>query len=200
MSDLVRDVIGQLGPEQLQAMARQLGINPAQAQDAVEKAVPLMLGGMARNATAPDGASALHGALQRDHANVEPAGLLNSILGSGGSQEGLGIIGHIFGQQRDTAAQGLGESSGIGAPAATQLMGMLAPLLMAVMGNMTRSQGLDAGRLGQELGNQPAVRGGMAGGLLEALLGRGGGGDGGGQISQVMQAGSALLRAFGKSR
>ena len=199
MSDLVRDVIGQLGPAQLQAMARQLGVDPAQVQNAVEQAVPLMLGGLARNASAPGGASALHGALQRDHAGIEPAGLLGSILGSGGSQEGLGIIGHIFGQQREQAAQGLGQSSGIGAPAAAQLMAMLAPLLMAVMGNMTRNQGLDAGRLGQELGNQPAVRDGLAGGLLDALLSRGGGG-GQGNASQLMQAGSALLRAFGKPR
>lgn len=196
MSDLVRDVINQLGPDQFQAMARQLGVTPSQAQAAVHQAVPMMVGGLARNASSDTGASNLHGALQRDHAGVNPANLLGSILGGASGRDGLGIIGHIFGNRRDQAAQGLGQSSGISGPAAAQLMAMLAPVVMAALGNMTRSQNLDANRLGRELDQQPAVQGGLAGGLLNSLFDR----DGDGQVStaEMMQAGGALLRAFNK--
>ena len=220
MSDLTSSVFAQLDQSNIEAIAGKLGIDPAQASDAIQQALPLLMGGLARNANSPQGAAALHSALERDHAGVDIGGLLGSVLGGGSSGGGIGnvlgsilgggsrstgtagdiggaILGHVFGGRRDQAAQGLGQTSGLGGAGASQLLAMLAPLVMAALGNMTRKQGLDAnalsGVLGQE--NHRLQQTGV-GGLLSGVLDS----DGDGQISmgEMLQAGAGLLGAFGK--
>ena len=112
---------------------------------------------------------------------------------------GEAILGHIFGGRRDRASQGLGQTSGLGSAGAAQLMAMLAPLVMAALGNMTRSQDMDsnalAGVLGQE--NNRIQQSGV-GGLLNGVLDT----DGDGEISmsEMLQAGAGLMGAFGGKR
>ena len=175
MSELTSRVFEQLDQSHIESIASQLGVDPAQASNAVQQALPLLMGGLARNASSPQGASALHSALERDHAGVDIGGLLGSVLG-GGSGGGIGevlgsvlgggnadsagsgiggaILGHIFGGRREQAARGLGQTSGLGNQGAAQLLAMLAPLVMAALGNMTRKQGLDANGLSGILGQE----------------------------------------------
>lgn len=223
MSELTSAIFSQMDQSHIESIAGQLGIDPAQASDAIQQALPLLMGGLARNATSPQGANALHSALERDHAGIDVGGLLGSVLGGAGSGSGGGIgdvlgavlgggsssnsnasdgiggaiLGHIFGGRRDQAAQGLGQTSGLGGAGASQLLALLAPLVMAALGNMTRKQGLDAnglsGVLGQE--NHRLQQSGV-GGLLSGVLDK----DGDGEISmgEMLQAGAGLLGAFGK--
>ena len=76
MSDLTSRVFEQLDQSHIESIASQLGVDPAQASNAVQQALPLLMGGLARNASSPQGASALHSALERDHAGVDIGGLL----------------------------------------------------------------------------------------------------------------------------
>ena len=222
MSDLTSSIFSQMDQSSVETIAGKLGIDPAQASDAIQQALPLLMGGLARNAASPQGANALHSALERDHAGVDIGGLLGSVLGgaggsgSGGIGDVLGsvlgggssnsnaaggiggaILGHIFGGRRDQAAQGLGQTSGLGGAGASQLLTMLAPLVMAALGNMTRKEKLDAnslsGVLGQE--NNRLQQTGV-GGLLSGVLDS----DGDGEVSmgEMFQAGAGLLGAFTK--
>lgn len=216
MSDLTSKVFEQLDQSHIESIAHQLGIDPAQASNAVQQALPLLMGGLARNASSPQGASALHTALERDHAGVDIGGLLGSVLGGGGGGGGIGdvlgsvlgggnggsgmggaILGHIFGGRREQAAQGLGQTSGLGNQGASQLLAMLAPLVMAALGNMTRKQGLDANGLSGMLGQEHnRLQQGSVGGLLSGVLDA----DGDGEVSmgEMLQAGAGLLGAFNK--
>ena len=221
MSELTSRVFAQLDQSHIESIAQQLGIDPAQASDAVQQALPLLMGGLARNANSPQGAAALHSALERDHAGIDIGGLLGSVLGGGNggnsgsglgdvlgsvlgssnSQSGSGIggaiLGHIFGGRRDQAAQGLGQTSGLGGAGAAQLLAMLAPMVMAALGNMTRKQGLDANALSGVLGQEHhRLQQSSVGGLLSGVLDS----DGDGQVSmgEMLQAGAGLLGAFGK--
>lgn len=222
MSELTSAIFAQMDQSHIESIAGKLGIDPAQASDAIQQALPLLMGGLARNATSPQGATALHSALERDHAGIDIGGLLGSVLGGagGGAGGGIGdvlgsvlgggssnssaaggiggaILGHIFGGRRDQAAQGLGQTSGLGGAGASQLLAMLAPIVMAALGNMTRKQGLDSnglsGVLGQE--NHRLQQSGV-GGLLSGVLDS----DGDGEVSmgEMLQAGAGLLGAFGK--
>lgn len=218
MSELTSRVFEQLDQSHIESIASQLGVDPAQASNAVQQALPLLMGGLARNASSPQGASALHSALERDHAGVDIGGLLGSVLG-GGSGGGIGevlgsvlgggnadsagsgiggaILGHIFGGRREQAARGLGQTSGLGNQGAAQLLAMLAPLVMAALGNMTRKQGLDANGLSGILGQENnRLQQGSVGGLLSGVLDA----DGDGEVSlgEMLQAGAGLLGAFGK--
>ena len=195
-SDLAGQVMSQLSSADLGAIARRLGVGEEHAGAAVEQALPLLLGGLARNAASDEGAGALLGAVRRDHQDLDLGSVLGSVLGGGAA--GGGILGHIFGSRQPQAAQGLGQASGLGTDNAAQLLAMLAPLVMAAIGRMTREQGLDAGGLGGLLGQQApqAAQRSGTGGLVSAVLDRNG--DGEVDLSELLQAGSGLLGAFGR--
>ncbi len=242
MSGLIDNIIGQLGPGQIEAIANRLGTDPQTTQAAIEQALPLIVGGMANNASTPDGAGALHNALQ-GHAGTEISDVLNNVLGGGsagaggglggllggllGGQQGGGglgsvigsvlgggqqsgglnagvggaILGHIFGNKADAANQGLGQTTGLGTESAGQLMAILAPIVMSVLANQTRGQGLSPGGLGSVLGQQAQAtqqQGGVTGGLLNAVLDHNG--DGKIDLSEMIQAAGGVMGALGARR
>ena len=59
-------------------------LDPAQAEAAIQQAMPLLIGGLAKNASTAQGADVLHSVLG-DHAGNNVAGILGSVLGSSGS-------------------------------------------------------------------------------------------------------------------
>lgn len=194
---LVDELMSQLQGAPLQQMAQTLGTDTAQTQQAVGAALPLLLGALGRNAAQPGGAANLFGALQRDH-NAAPdlGGLLGSLLGGGGGASasgGAAILGHIFGNQQEQAQSGLGQATGLGAQAAP-LLQMLAPIVMAFLAKRASAGGMDAGGLGQVLGQERErvqQQGGLGGGLLGSLLDQ----DGDGQVglSDLLKIGGSLL-------
>ena len=198
MSGIVDSVLAKLGPDQVNAIATQLGVEPAQAQNAIEHAVPLIVGGMAQNASTPQGAGALHEALG-DHAGLDIGSVLNNVLGGGGAS-GIGgaILGHVFGGNQSAANQGLGQVTGLGQQNAGQLLSMLAPIVMAALANHVQNRGIDPGALGGLLGQQSQQiqqNGGLVGGLLSAVLSHGGGNL---DLSHLLQSAGGLLGGFGR--
>jgi len=205
---LVDELMGQLQGAPLQQMAQQLGTDSAQIQTAVGAALPMLLGALGHNAAQPQGAADLLRALQSDHASAAPqglgglGGLLGSVLGgaAGGGQgagtplgEGAAILGHIFGGNRQRAESGLGQATGLGSNAGA-LLQMLAPIVMAFLAQRVQSGGLDAGSLGQALGQEKEraqAQGGLGGGLLGSLLDQNG--DGKLDVGDLFKLGSNFL-------
>lgn len=228
MSGLADAVMAQIGDHEIDAIAQRFGMSTGQAQAAIQQTLPLMVGAMARNASTPQGAQALHTALG-DHADTDLGGLLGGLLGGstpgggfgsladavlgglgsspppaprgGGMDSGLGgiggaILGHIFGNRRGQAEQGLGQTTGLGGANAGQLMAMLAPIVMAVLARMNRQSGLSPGDLGDLLGSETRrtrEAGGIGGGLLGAVLDRDGDGDV--DLSDLLNAGGSVIAA-----
>ena len=113
--------------------------------------MPLIVGSLAHNASTGAGANALHNAAA-DRAGMDIGSILGSVLGGGGA--GGSSLGHIFGSCQDQAAQILGQASGLDAHNAGQLLAMLAPVIMGVLGNMIQKQGMNPGGLGDMLGRE----------------------------------------------
>lgn len=205
LSGMAGALFQQLQGAPVQQISAQLGTAPAQTQSAIATALPLLLGALGRNAQQPQGAEALLGALQRDHAGAAPGfdlgGLLGSVLGGGAGPrtDGAGILGHIFGGSAPTAASGLGQATGLGGEKAGQLLALLAPIVMSYLAQRFLGGGQgDASQLGQALGQEHAQvqqSGGLAGGLLGKVLDQ----DGNGQLDlgDLMKLGGNL---FGGSR
>ncbi len=202
MTGMTDDLISQLSGAPMQQMGQQLGLSPQQMSGAVAAAVPLLMGALGRNASQPQGAEALLGALGRDHSAAAGGGisdLLGAVLGGGQGRQtdGDGILGHIFGQRQPQAAQGLGQATGIGNDQAQTLMKMLAPIVMAYLAKRMFAGGQaqpSADNLGQMLGQETqAVRqqGGIGGGLLGAMLDQDGDGQFG--LSDLMKMGGSIL-------
>ena len=200
MANLANEVMSHLDDAHIQQIAQQLGVDPAQAESAIQQAMPLLLGGLARNASTDDGAGALHAALG-DHAGNDIAGILGSVLGgggpAGGMSGGMAILGHIFGARQDQAAQGLGQQTGLGSANAGQLLAILAPVVMGVLGTLSQRQGMSASGLGSALGQeQQRIGQSGAGGLLGAVLDQDG--DGRLGLGDLLKVGEGLLGARGR--
>jgi len=209
-TSLTEQLFAQLQGAPLQQVSQQLGLAPEQAQSAVATALPLLMGALGRNAQQPEGAEALFGALQRDHApaaanGLDIGGLLGSVLGGGDASpqtNGAGILGHIFGGSTPQAANGLGQATGLDSGRSSQLLQILAPIVLSFLAQRFLGGGAAAGNAGavgqlsQALGQeQQQVRAdpGMSG-LLGSVLDQ----DGDGQlgVSDLLKIGTGL---FGNS-
>ncbi|MFT4198596.1 MAG: DUF937 domain-containing protein [Pseudoxanthomonas sp.] len=191
---LTQELLSQLQGAPLQQIAQQLGTDHAQAGTAVATALPLLLGALGRNAAQPQGAQALFGALQDHAGGLDLGSVLGAVLGGGtgsAQTDGAGILGHIFGASQTNAAQGLGQATGLGSSQAAQLLAILAPIVMSYLAKHSASQGLDAGGLGQVLGQEHSQIQQQSGGLLGSLLDR----DGNGQVDagDLLKLGAGLL-------
>ena len=153
MSSILDAVRQQLGPDSIQQLSRTIGADPASTSKAVSMALPALLGGLSQNASQPPGAAALDNALGAHDGSIldNLGGLLGGGAGSGMGGIGGKILGHILGGKQAPVEQGVGQATGLNAAQVAQLLAMLAPIVMGVLGRMKREKGLDANRLPEVL-------------------------------------------------
>lgn len=132
MSTLVDSVMQHLGGSNLAALSQQIGADEGTTRKAVETALPMLLGGLARNSSNPQGAAALDGALS-EHRGGGLLDNLGSLIGNPSSGSGAGILGHIFGGRRSNVEQGVGQATGLDQHQVGKLLMVLAPVVMAVL-------------------------------------------------------------------
>jgi len=154
MAGLLDLVTQSLGSGTQQQMGDQLGLSREQTSTAIAAALPMILAGLSRNASTPQGAGALNSALERDHDGSlldDLGGLLGGALGGSRSANGTGILGHVLGDRQQVAQQAVSRSAGIDGAQAAQLLAMLAPIVMGALGRAQRQTGAGAGGLGAVL-------------------------------------------------
>src|SRR4051812_7935958 len=115
---LIDTVQQHLGPNEMQQIGRQLGVDETTAPQAVEHALPSMVAGMAGQAQQPAGASSIQ-SLLGSHANI--LGNLGGMLG-GAAPGDSGILGSILGQHQQTVTQDVQQSSGLDSAKTRQLL------------------------------------------------------------------------------
>lgn len=194
MNDLLGTLSQQVGGQVAGQISKQLGIDPKMSESAINAALPMLLGAISRNAATPQGAQALNKALDQHDGSV-----LNDLLGAVTSQDrvkdGEKILGHVFGGRQSNVQQGLSQLSGLDGAKSSQLLAMLAPLVMGALGQTKRSSGLGADDLAVLLGGQRQGIDSKLGGLA-SLLDRDGDGS---VVDDVMDMGSKLMGGlFGK--
>lgn len=212
MSHLADNILSSFDAGSVRAISQQLGLSPQAAGNAIQTALPILLGQMGRNAAQPGGADALLGAAQRDHSGASTGAMLSSVLGAitGGGQsqggpnlsDGMAILGHVFdggGTQRAASPQ-VPSIPGLDAANSAKLMAMLAPLVMAAIGRMSQGGQLKAnslaGLLGAESQRAAHAPPSALGGLLSSVLDR----DGDGQVDMgdILKSAQGLGSLFGK--
>lgn len=193
MSDLsVLETLRQhLDAQTIQQMSSAIGADPAATSGAVSMALPALVGALSNNAATPQGAAALDKALDAHDGSI--LGNLGGLLTGGGGIGGA-ILGHILGSRRGTVEDGVAKSSGLSAQQVAQLLTMLAPMVMGVLGRMKR-QGMDPSNLPDVLARDKAHVDAIPGlgGMLDANH------DGSIADDIVRMGTSALGSIFGKS-
>ena len=139
----------------LGAISQTIGADESTTSTAIQAALPMLIGAMARNASSEGGASALAGALDRDHDGSVLDDIAGFVMGGGAQQSnGAGILGHIFGGNQPAVEQGLSQASGVTMSTIAKLLPLLAPIVMGYLGRQKQQQGMDAGALAGALGQQ----------------------------------------------
>ena len=176
------DMLGQqLQGNTLKQISQQLGTDEGTTAKAVSLALPMLVGGLARNASTDQGAAALDQALTKDHDGSlldAPHRAVADPMAFGGG----GILGHIFGQRQAPVEQGVAKATGLDAQKAGKLMMILAPIVMAALARARSNQGAANASAGSVLQREQSnierqVPGGLGG--LASILDR----DGDGQIA-----------------
>ena len=187
LMDLVKS---QLSGGVMDVLASQLGngVSKQQTQGAADNIMEVLLGGIARNAQSPDGASALNNALEKDH----DGGILDNLqdlLGGNNVQpqyeramNGAGILKHILGDKQSGIIDAISKSNGLNQNQTGNLMMKLAPLLLGVLGKQKRQNGLDVSGLSDLLSGarqqqQQRASGSPLGGMLKNLIDQDGDGN-----------------------
>ena len=163
-----------INQDTISSMSQMLGADEGSVSTAVQAALPMIIGALARNSSQTEGAQALDSALATDH----DGGILGDLmgyLGGGGSESGAGILGHIFGGKQPAVEQGISQHSGLDMATVARLLMMLAPIVMGALGKAKREQGLDANGVAEALENERQQQESNASpviGMLSQLLDR----------------------------
>jgi hypothetical protein len=167
MSGILDLLNGPMGKMLISGAGKQLGMGESKAQGALSTALPLILGAMKNNASTPEGAAGLLGALGNDKHSGGILDNLGSILGGGGidqsvMDDGAGILGHVFGGKEQNVAQAVSKSSGIDLGSAMNILKVAGPMVMGVLGKEKRQRNVsDQGGLGDLLGGMLGGGGGQ---------------------------------------
>jgi hypothetical protein len=148
----LQDILNQaLSTDTINQMSQVLGTDQSTTSNAVQAALPMLLGAMAQNSSTPEGSSSLLSALDKDH----DGSLLNDLGGFLGGYDqgpGEGILGHVFGDRREVAQQAVSQSSGLDLGRVGSLLMMLAPIVMGALGQSRRKGLVDENSLPEVLG------------------------------------------------
>lgn len=186
MSSLLDSLTQFIGPQQVSAMAQQIGASPEQTEQAIGLALPTLLAALAKHTEHEEGAAQLHQALDTEQ-HHSPLDNLGSLLGGslGGSAAGGagggglgGLLGSILGARQGKVEQGIGKASGLSAGQITSLLAMLGPLVMGFLSRMKREQPAGSGDVASSLRKERTQMQNQAGGgLLAGMLDQDGDGD-----------------------
>lgn len=202
MANLLDLIKGQLTDSVMDQISGKLGADRQQTDVATDNILATLIEGLAKNTAEPKGIEGLANALEKDH----DGSLLDNLhdLIDGKAQEtnpraanGAGILKHILGGNQGNIVDMISGLSGLGGDKTGNLMTMLAPIVLQMLGKQKRQQNLDTGGLASILmntmNNTRQTQGGASGGLLKSLLDKNGDGS---IVDDV--AGMVLGKLFGR--
>jgi hypothetical protein len=165
LSGLLNDT---LSGDTVSQISEQLGTDEATTSNAIQSALPMLLGALAHNSQTEEGAVSLNNALGDHDGSILDN--LGGFLGNFGAGPGAGILGHIFGGAQDTAERQVSQASGLDMSKVGPLLMMLAPIVMGALGRGQRQTGIGAGDLAGILGG--AAQQTSSGSPLMGILGQ----------------------------
>lgn len=162
--NILEQLAGTLDARTLQGLGQAIGASPEQTQAAVQMALPTLLTALQRNSASPEGATALHNAVRRDHAQVDFGSLLGGLMGGGGGQAAAGGgLGSLLG-----AVAGMMGGASSPQPAGGGLAQSGAAILKHVLGG---AQPRAAEGVARGAGISPAAAGQLMAMLAPLLMG-----------------------------
>ncbi len=175
MSGILELLNSPMGKQIISGVSSQTGQSADKTGNLLSMAMPVLMGAMQRNASTPEGAAGLMGALSGKHTG----GILDNLGGlfQGGVDEsvtndGAGILGHILGGKQSSVQNALSQKAGMDAGSVGNILKVAAPILMGVLGKQASQNNVsDASGLASMLGGMSgAPQGSKQQSLIETFL------------------------------
>lgn len=156
---LFESVERRLTPQMIRQISAFLDERPSSTRKAIAVALPALMAGLNERASSPRGAETLLNVIHRVGLGLE----LDELSGGGGSYDhlhraGRGVLATIFGGRSGNVAALMATESGLRLSSAADVLEMLAPVALAVIGREVVRHGLDEAGLGMLLGDQQLQR------------------------------------------
>ncbi|MGB5556336.1 MAG: DUF937 domain-containing protein [Flavobacteriaceae bacterium] len=176
MSGLLDLLNSPMGKQLISGVAGQTGQPENKTADVLSMAMPLILGAMKKNVATPQGAQGLMSALSNKHDGSilnDLGGLFGGGVDEAVTNDGAGILGHIFGGKQANVENALSQKSGLDAGSIANILKIAAPIVMGFVGKQTAQSNVrDANGmnslLGSMLGGQPQQNQSLITTLLDA--------------------------------
>jgi hypothetical protein len=153
MASILDSLMGSLGGDAIGNISKQIGIPEDLARSAIPMVTTLLTSALTKNASQKKGAKALTGALAKDH----DGSILNDLTGHINNYQkgdGAGILKHVLGSQQKPVQKSLSKSTGIDMKAIGNLLIMLAPVVMGIIGQIQHKKKLNASGVSSYLGKE----------------------------------------------
>jgi len=154
MADLT-DALNELLAGQTGTISRRIDADEASTQAAMQAAIPALMAALSGEAERGTG---LRQAIERDH-DGSILDHLDDYLGGNASglnprtANGAGILDHVLGQRQGDFAQALSAKSGLDLGSIMQLLPLLAPILLGMLGKKSGSSSSGGGFSLDDLGS-----------------------------------------------
>lgn len=147
-----------LGKTIISGVSGSTGQDVGKTGSVLTMALPVLMKAMERNASTPQGAEGIMGALKKHDGGIldNLGGLFNGGVDEAVKQDGAGILGHILGNKQQGVEKVIGEKAGMDIGGVANILKVAAPILMGVLGKQSRQQNVQ----------QPSDIAGVLGGLL----------------------------------
>ncbi|WP_179338871.1 DUF937 domain-containing protein [Winogradskyella ludwigii] len=153
-----------LGKNIISGVSGSTGTDEAKTSSVLTMALPVLMKAMQRNASTPEGAAGLMGALSGNSGSIldNLGGLFDGGVDESVKNDGSKILGHVLGSKQQGVEQVIGQKSGLDAGSVANILKVAAPILMGVLGkqasqNNVSSQSDISGLLGGLLGGNDSA-------------------------------------------
>lgn len=136
-----------LGKTIVSGVSNQTNQSQSKTQDVLTMALPVLTAAMKRNASTPQGAEGLLGALNSKHdgsildnlGGLFSGGVDDNVVNDGGK-----ILGHVLGNKQQHVQAAISQKSGVDANTVAQILKVAAPILLGVLGNQAKKQNVSS--------------------------------------------------------
>jgi len=159
MTDTLEQMLGQ----QADRIGAQIGTDEQETRTAISAAIPSLIAALSQEA---DRGSGLRRAISEDHDGSILDDLPGYLEGTANlsprTTNGAGILEHVFGGQQQNVERTLSSKTGLSLDSIAQLLPLLAPIVMGMLGRKTStsaagSEGFGLDDLGSLLGGEAAT-------------------------------------------
>ena len=141
MSGILDLLNSDLGKTIISGVSGSTGTDQSKTSSVLSMALPVLMKAMERNASTPQGAEGLLGALTRKHDGSildNLGGLFNGGVNDDIKIDGGKILGHVLGNKQSGVEQVISQKAGIDASSVGNILKVAAPILMGVLGKKAR--------------------------------------------------------------